>query len=231
MSFISAVLDLFFPPFCASCREKGSWWCELCRFKIEPLSSDPCPRCVDSRREHGCHGSLPFAGVVATGFYHTPQLRSFVASLKYQGVTAGSSEVEAYLRHWKGGREFAFPWAHERELALVPMPITDARERDRGFNQSEWIAERLANSILTDVPVIRALARISSSTPQANIDDHGVRRENVRGEFVSIVERAPEVVILIDDVITTGATTREATSSLMHAGAKRVYVFALALGK
>jgi ComF family protein len=164
------------------------------------------------------------------GFYHTPQLRTFIASLKYQGVTAGADDLEAYLVAWKRSRSIDVPWANEKEIALVPMPITEARERDRGFNQSAWIAERLKRSILPDVPIIRAIARVSSSTPQATIEDHELRRENVRGGFVSIAP-TPKAVILIDDVITTGATTREATRALIQAGAERVYVFALALGR
>jgi ComF family protein len=230
MLSISNILDIFFPPFCASCRAKGSWWCSDCRSIIESLASDPCTHCLNSHADHVCNGALPFAGVVATGYYHTPQLRTFIAALKYQGVTAGANELESYLAAWKDKRSTALPWANEQELALVPMPITSSRERDRGFNQSEWIAERLAHSIAPNAPIIRAIARVSSSTPQATIEDHNLRRENVRGGFVSIAS-TPKAVILVDDVITTGATTREAAHALIRAGAERVYVFALALGK
>src|SRR5512133_1027921 len=148
MSFISSILDVFFPPFCASCRVKGSWWCAGCRSVIERLVSDPCPRCLFSHPDHVCNGALPFAGVVTTGFYHTPQLRTFIASLKYQGVTAGAKELEAYLSNWKNSRSMVMPWSDEKELALVPMPITNARERDRGFNQSVWIADRVSRMLV-----------------------------------------------------------------------------------
>ncbi len=233
MLSLNSILDIFFPPSCASCHKKGSWWCSECREKIEALQADPCPRCLGDHRKKNaaiCTGTLPFAGVTVTGFYHTPQLRAFITSLKYQGVTAGAIDLETYLSDWKERRSEELPWSHEQEIAFIPMPLASARERERGFNQSEWIAERMRKSTLPQAQIIQAIDRISSSTPQATIDDHELRRANVRGGFVS-VRAVPDAVIIVDDVMTTGATCREAARVIMESGAKRVYVFALALGK
>lgn len=233
MLSLTSILDIFFPPSCASCHKKGSWWCADCRSKIEALQSDPCKRCLGDHRKKNsavCTGTFPFSGVVVTGYYHAPELRKFITSLKYQGVTAGAKDLEEYLCDWKMRRTDDLPWNEEKEIALIPMPLASARERERGFNQSEWIAERMKNSVLPNAVIVHAIERISSSTPQATIDDHELRRANVRGGFVS-VSAVPDAVILVDDVMTTGATCREASRVLMEAGAKRVYVFTLALGK
>lgn len=227
------LLNIIFPPFCASCRKKGFWWCPECRAKAETLSADPCPRCLGDHRKRNssvCTGSFPFAGVVSTGFYHSPQLRAFITSLKYDGVTAGAEDLEVYLHAWLFKRSGPLPWAKESDIALIPMPLASARERERGFNQSLWIAERVKQTLVPSAKIINAIARISSSTPQATINDHELRRANVRGGFVS-TSAVPDAVILIDDVMTTGATCREASRVLLEAGAKRVYVFTLALGR
>lgn len=177
-----------------------------------------------------CTGQLPFAGVVATGFYHSRELRTFITSLKYEGITDGAENLKEYLVEWNSKRSEEFPWVKERNLAIVPMPLASARQRERGFNQSEWIAKRLHETLVPRARILTAVARIASSTPQATIEDHELRRINVRGGFVSTAS-VPEAVILVDDVLTTGATCREVARVLLETGAKRVYVFTLALGK
>lgn len=230
---MSFLLDLIFPPFCASCRQKGFWWCPECRSKVEKLKYDPCARCLGDHRQKRasiCTGSLPFSGIVSVGYYHNPQLRAFITSLKYDGVTAGADDLEVFLRSALHDRTEALPWEKEVHIALVPMPLAGARERERGFNQSEWIAERIKRAWIPDAEIVHALARVSSSVAQATIDDHELRKANVRGGFVCIAG-APDAVILIDDVMTTGATCREAARILLESGAKRVYVCTLALGR
>jgi ComF family protein len=145
-------------------------------------------------------------------------------------MTAGEKDLEAYLLSWKEKRSSEFPWAHEREIAIVPMPLSEARERERGFNQSEWISERLRASIMPDAKIVKAVVRISSSTPQATIQDRELRSANVRGGFVAAAS-VPDAVVLVDDVMTTGATCREVARVLMESGTKKIYVFTLALGK
>jgi predicted amidophosphoribosyltransferase len=227
------LLDVLYPPFCVACGARGSWWCASCRDHVELLKGDPCPRCLKTEPDHdtgSCEGHLPFRGVVSTGYYHSKPLRRFIAEVKYKGVTAGEREVEAYLAQFASKRALPFPWSHEQNVFIQALPLAAPRERDRGFNQAAWIAERFRRTWLPDAKIIRALDRRPSDMTQASLENKALRSMNVRGEFVA-VSRISGAVILVDDVVTTGSTAAEAAHTLIRAGASAVYLASLALGK
>lgn len=228
----SVVLDAVYPPFCVACGAHGIWWCDACQTGTERVLRDPCPKCLctdDAHHPFACTGDLPFSGVVVAGFYHNPSLRHVIHALKYQGVTATEQSVEAWLRDIRMTRNLAFPWQTETELYIQPMPLADARERDRGFNQAEWVADRMRCAWAPQACMAHTLSRLPSAMPQASIEDKALRRHNIRQDFIA-TERVTHPVILVDDVITTGSTAAEAARSLLRAGAPRVYAAALALG-
>ena len=110
---------------------------------------------------------------------------------------------------------------------LVPVPLHPRREWQRGLNQAAFLARRLGRRF--GLPVApRALRRVRHTPPQAG--DPEDRRRNVRGAFV--VGRPAQIagrhVLLIDDVLTTGATANECARTLRRAGARRVGVFTFA---
>lgn len=111
--------------------------------------------------------------------------------------------------------------------AVVPVPLHRQRERERGFNQSEILASVVARS--SRLPVLRkALIRIRSTLPQTGKPRE--RARNVRGAFaVGNPEMVKErILLLVDDVLTTGATVNECAKVLMKAGARGVLVYTLA---
>lgn len=212
------LLDLLYPPRCVVCRQGGAWWCARCRGDVERLQTT----------EGVLEGEHPFACVLATGFYHSPPLRRLIASLKYDGVTVAEGDVEAYLRETL----LPLPWKDESSLTIIPMPLADSRERERGFNQASWIAARMKNAwnipgvIRTDV-----LARRKTVAAQAELEhDAALRSANIRGAF-QVIGSVTSPVLLVDDVVTTGSTAAEAARLLLDAGAPRVYLATLAVGK
>lgn len=230
---LDLILDILYPPKCVSCGAAGSWWCEACRSSVERPDEDPCPRCLKDHRRpefRVCKGDLPFAGIVVTGFYHSAPLRTYIGALKYQGVTASSRDMAAYLRSYAETRHGVFPWSEENRVTIIPMPLGETRKRERGFNQALWIAERLKEAILPRAEIAQVLARADTAMPQAKIEDAELRKANVRGGFVA-TKPVSGAVVIVDDVITTGATAREVARTLKEVGATRVYVFALALGR
>ncbi|HET8550781.1 MAG TPA: ComF family protein [Bryobacteraceae bacterium] len=105
--------------------------------------------------------------------------------------------------------------------AIVPMPLHWMRRWQRGFNQAELLARGLVRPL--GAPVLKALARARATRPQAGLT-RAQRRANVSGSF-RLRERAGlsgAHVLLVDDVMTTGATLSAAASVLKHAGARRV---------
>ena len=153
-----------------------------------------------------------------------------IGHLKYHGVTALRREVESYLRDYALKRSMPFPWEKENRITIVPMPLADKRKRERGFNQAHWIGERLRHALLPNAEHLQILERAPTAIPQATIQDPEIRKANVRGGFIC-TKTVDGAVILVDDVITTGATAREAVRALKEEGIARVYIFTLALGR
>ncbi|HUV03753.1 MAG TPA: ComF family protein [Armatimonadota bacterium] len=121
-----------------------------------------------------------------------------------------------------------FPW--RRADCIVPVPIHPARQRIRGYNQSELLAERLCE--LTGLPLLRdAVVRRRHTRPQVELSGDE-RRTNVRGAFRAAKpsELRGKIVLLVDDVATTSSTIHECSLALLSAGAFKVYVVCLAFG-
>jgi ComF family protein len=117
--------------------------------------------------------------------------------------------------------------AHEpRPDLLVPMPLTAARLRERGFNQAAQIARVVSRSV--GVPVaLRVVERVRDAPSQSGLG-RSARRANLRGAFRCRASLRGRHVALIDDVITTGASADAVGAVLKRAGASRVDVWALA---
>jgi len=104
---------------------------------------------------------------------------------------------------------------------LVGVPLHPEKERTRGFNQAHLIAGALSKA--ASVPLLPVLARIRETSSQTTLGARG-RRRNVRGAFVVPrgVVVADAVIVVVDDVTTTGATLRECARTLLSAGAREV---------
>jgi len=116
----------------------------------------------------------------------------------------------------------------DRSSLVVPVPTTSKRRRLRGYNQAELLAESLA--ACTGRPLRRALERRSEGRSQTALTP-AERRENVRGVFVPSATEgdiAGARVLLVDDVLTTGATASEAATALVAMGASCVTLVAFA---
>ncbi|QTF91487.1 phosphoribosyltransferase family protein, partial [Halomonas sp. BM-2019] len=107
--------------------------------------------------------------------------------------------------------------------AVVPVPLHPRRARERGFDQAEWLARRLARRL--EVPLRRA--RRVRHTPSQRGLDRAERRANLRDAF-RVEAALPPRVVLLDDVMTTGATLDALAAACRRAGAAEVEAWAVA---
>ncbi|HEY7139844.1 MAG TPA: ComF family protein [Methylomirabilota bacterium] len=232
------VLDLVFPSVCPVCLTRsddpaqrpfcGPCWAAL-PVGLAPGCSacgEPFPGLAGAFPCDACRRTPPpyaFARAVAQ---YRDGMREAIHALKYGGrplvaaplgrflAEAGPSALPVSLATWADG--------------LVPIPLHPARLAERGFNQAELLAAPCAAR--WRLPVLgRVLARARATLPQTQLDPEA-RRANVKDAFR--VSRPAEVrgrhLLLVDDVLTTGATVGAATRALRAAGAAAVGVLTLA---
>lgn len=217
------VWDWIFPPFCVSCNRPGSWWCEECRGKVEKIQGRICPACL-SLENHECTGDLPFKQVWSFGMYHDPVLRAVITKIKFNGVTILKDDLIVFLSTIPG---LVLP----QDAVIVPMPLSDKRLKERGFNQAEYMASIMKQVYLWPNQIdLNVIKRVKHRDPQSGMGhEYDVRAGNISGVF-ECTKEPPRSVILIDDVATTGATAAEAARVLMQAGTEEVYLVTLAIG-
>jgi ComF family protein len=234
--WLAGGLDLLFPPTCAHChRESGEFGgrillCEECR-ELLTAAERACRRCgagvaADGRSLDDCFQCqgrrLQFEAVVRLGSYEAA-LRTAVLELKrphHQGLAHALGQWMAQCR--------AEELAKLEADVVVPVPMHWARRAWRGGNSPDSLARQLAKSLR--LPLAGHLLRRRRYTrPQASLT-HGERRRNLKGAFRARPHRdLPGArVLLVDDIMTTGATAREAARTLLAAGAGSVVVAVLA---
>jgi ComF family protein len=177
-----------------------------------PGDGDVCRRC----------GNRPFAFEAARcPFVYGGAAREAVHALKYEGVSA-IAEVMA-----RAMAECLEEWVPPVK-ALVPVPLTGRRQRGRGYNQSQVLARELSR--LSGLPVVRGvLIRRKGSAPQARAADEAARRANVADAFaVRRPGRLAGLPLLVDDVMTSGATLDACARALRGAGHRAVYALTFA---
>lgn len=231
----SRLFTSIFPDNCRICDSALAGYsrapvCRECLNEPKPLNPEIC--CLKCRmpflrdralNEDGlCRlcaaGVGAFDAAYAWGGYDGV-LKDLIHCFKFHGMRSLANPLGGYLAE-------AFP-RNEKIDAIVPMPIHWTRRMVRGFNQCELLARELSRH--TGVPVAKLLVKIKRTGKQSNLSG-AKRRRNVRGSFETVqgeVVRGKRL-LLLDDVLTTGATVNEAAQVLKNGGAARVVVLTVA---
>jgi ComF family protein len=230
-----ALLDLLFPPLCHICKafipEAGDLFiCASCLEKITFLVTPLCSVCgtpfgTENGLNHICGACLrnPSFPICRSATYFAGPVQELIHRFKY-GHRVHLSQPLGLLT----ARALAPFRAESAPELVVPVPLHRRRLRQRGYNQSQLLAEVLAKQWKLKLEVGN-LRRIRWTEPQTSLDATD-RRDNVRGAFAVRDPRRLEGrrVLLVDDVFTTGSTIRACAGSLRDAGVAEVFVVTVA---
>jgi len=218
-----ALLDLVFPPRCAGCKQRGEWLCAACLALVPPLLPPLCAHCGKPLNARGTTSSL-CSGCAAgdlraldwarAAYPFDGPLREAIHQFKYGKERARAVHLGLallpLLDQLPGGGSAA-------PYHLLAVPLSAARRRERGYNQAEELARVLATRATW--PFDTALVRTRATLPQVGLD-RAARQQNVRDAFAwEGSNLAGQRMLLVDDVLTTGATANECATVLKAAGA------------
>ena len=224
--------DIFFPASCLICGKLGSFLCLRCQKRLKTFKKYICFYCKKPslfgfthplcKRKTGVDGCVFI-------YHYNNELKKIIKKIKYRLVREGLKELlqisskqtfdklNVIIKLYKG-------------IFLVPVPLYKKRFLKRGFNQAEEISFYLQKYF--NIPVKHCLIRKRNTKSQARIKSLKKRFLNLKGAFS--IKRKLDVknktIILVDDIVTSGSTIREATGVLKRNGALKVFVFALAKG-
>lgn len=217
--------DWVFPPECAGgCGRVGVRWCEACQAQVHLVTGPICPYCGDPRPDptpcKDCSDLLPSYKAMRSYGIFEGTLREALHRLKYQrdiglGEPLSKHLVELYNQ---------LKWDID---IVVPIPLGIKRLKERGYNQSAMLARPF--SFAMNKPYRpAALQRNRETRSQVGLSAQE-RRANVENSFLASREEVEgKIVLIIDDVTTTGSTLNACAQALREAGASVVYGLTLA---
>jgi ComF family protein len=218
MRLLNTILDIVFPVNCLECGQTGYDFCLDC------LTSSP-------QAERECA-----EWIFPLYDYRHPAIRKAITLLKYKRKKrlAKIFAEALYCRMLEELADLSL-MQNFRNAILIPIPLSSARMRQRGFNQAELICKNLVELDQLNKGQNLKLEKSVLSKPketkhQAHIENRSERLKNIIGSYAlkNVEKIAGQNIILIDDVTTTGATLSEARKILKHAGARKVFAFTIA---
>lgn len=222
------LLDILFPKKCVSCGKLDSLFCEKCQAKILYLKTQNCPYCnkitVRGRVCPSCKSSYKSAltGVYVVAHFET-SLKEAIHQFKYEFIKSLREDLA----------DIAWPLLNDfpQKAILTCVPSNSKRLAWRGYNQAEELARILAKRTgMRFYPNL--LKRTSYKAPQTQLGRKD-RFKNVRNTFVEdkSFDLSGKQVIIVDDLVTSGATLDACAHEIRKMGATRVWGFALARNK
>jgi len=216
------------PAFCLLCGHAAAQdlLCDTCRDSL-PLADCRCQRCAVHLPAQGatlcgqCITKPPPQDAAYSAFrYHAP-IRALLQDLKYSH--------RLHLGNWLADRFCETLALHRHPIqvdCLIPVPLHPNRQRLRGFNQATELARRINRKL--NLQLETACIQRHRSTPKQTGLDMRERKQNLRGAFSLDKSCLPQSCALVDDVVTTGATSRELAALLKDNGVQHVEIWSIA---
>lgn len=211
MKLLHKISNLIFPPKCT-----------LCRSILQADETDLCHNCRKELSEHPDSSiKLPYLANWYALWYYEGNVRASLLRYKFHNARSYAKVYGRFLAMKLSQEPLEFD-------VLTWIPISTFRKWKRGYDQVQLIAQAVGQE-LSITPTV-TLKKIRHNPPQSGLGDAPHRRANVLGVYKAVNPQQFEGkrILLLDDIITTGATAGEASRVLLTAGAKEVYCAAVA---
>ncbi len=222
-SWRRGVLALLLPINCLSCGRESDWICPDCRRNLQFHREELC-FCGKHATNGLCakhRAILGLDGLSTLFSYDELAIRELIHQIKYRRHTDGITFI---ARHYSRKILARLP---RGEWIVTAVPLSRERQRKRGFNQSRLLAKKIAEPAYEYADL---LVKRRETKPQVKLNKTE-REKNVRRAFaVKAGAVIPEQVILVDDVVTTGSTLKEAAAVLRKTGVQKIWALTVAHG-
>lgn len=229
------LLDLIFPKRCASCKAFGSYLCPDCFARLSFTTADICLVCnrhsIDSLTHPICRTRYAIDGSF-TSLVYTGVMKRLIYTFKYKPYLIDLQQVLTDLFYEGLIQKERFHGLLDANPMLIPIPLYASKLRSRGYNQAEILSRGLGKRF--GLPTKNLLQRVKNTPSQLKLSRED-RIRNIKDAFRLAKDKKQLVqnktVLLVDDVLTSGATLSEAARALKRGGAEAVYGLALAHGQ
>lgn len=227
------LLDLLFPSFCVGCGKVGRIICLSCIKKLPLIDKQTCVGCKKGSLLGLTHNTCKKKTEITASFSfyrYSPVFKKVLHLIKYKRALKG---IEDILPSTQSSQlDMYFQLLKAKQFWLQPIPLFDLKRNIRGFNLPHLISIYFGNKY--GLPQVRALRKIKDTPSQATIKDKDARGANLIDSF-QIIQKSKEFVknkniLLVDDVVTTGTTFKEAAYCFRENKAGLIYAFSLAKG-
>lgn len=238
MHWMKSLIHIIFPPRCPFCdgvlfhsiAAPRELVCQSCQDKLEYVQEPACMKCgkplADERQEYcfDCaRGRMEYAQGKALWVYKA-EVKNSIYRFKYQGRREYASYYGAELVRVYGG------WIRRHGVqAVIPIPVSKSRRRQRGYNQAALVAREVGRRM--GLPVYEhLLLRVRDTKVQKELSGEE-RKNNLKKAFKTRENKVQlDHILLIDDIYTTGSTMNEAAKELLRAGVLEVYCLSISIG-
>lgn len=231
--FVEKAISIIYPNICVLCGkniEADKCLCEKCRDDLEYIEEPMCKKCgkqlTQNEQEYcdDCKNKHHYFECGMGIFSYNEKIRKAIYDFKYNNMKSYAKFFGQQMAT-RSKKQLAY-WKPE---AIIPVPVSRKKYLKRGYNQAQLIGRELSR--LTGIPMdTKILYRIRDTKPQKDMSKNE-RKKNLESAFIiteNIVKY--EVVVLVDDIYTTGSTIDECAKTLKEAGVSKVYFLSQSIG-
>ena len=227
--FGTVLLDMVFPITCLVCGKDGTFLCEPCLSQLPRLENQVCLVCYKpapfGKTHPTCVTRNSVDGAVAALTYKDKRVHHIIQTFKYNFVSDLSIPLSRLIVEAMDKQNLSEFFS---DFIIIPVPLHPRRFNWRGFNQSELLATALSEKL--NIRIAKDLVKRKKFTqPQVKLNQEE-RKKNLENAFELTSDITDKKILLVDDLVTSGATANELAKLFKQAKASEIWVLSVAHG-